>query len=114
MNSSRKAAIQAYKEQKPQRGIFAVRCQTTGSAWVDSAPDLRAAENRIWFLLQHGDHFMEKTILTEFAAHGRDAFTFEVLEKLDEDIAAMSVRDALRDRKNHWAEQLNARRLSPI
>ncbi len=49
MTSSRKAAIRAFKERKTPRGIFAVRCSVTGGVWVDSAMDLDAAKNRVWF-----------------------------------------------------------------
>ncbi|MBZ5600867.1 MAG: GIY-YIG nuclease family protein [Acidobacteriia bacterium] len=114
MEASRKAAIQAYKERKPNRGIFAIRCQTTGSVWVDSAPDLPAAENRVWFALRMGDRFMDPAIVSEFAAHGRDAFTFEVLEKLDEDVSQLFLRDLLKEKKLHWVNRLSARKLSPV
>jgi len=114
MEASKKAAIQAYKERKPERGIFAIRCQPTGSVWVDSAMDLPAAQNRVWFALKLDDKFMEQTIRTEFAAHGREAFTFEVLEKLEEDVPQMALRDLLKEKKLHWVNQLSARKLSPV
>ena len=47
MTSSRKAAIQAYKERKTPRGVFAMRCRVTGNVWVDSAMDLEAALTRL-------------------------------------------------------------------
>jgi hypothetical protein len=110
----RKAAIQAYKERKTIRGIFAIRCLTTGSVWVDSAMDLRAAENRVWFALRLGDVHSDPAIVAEFQQHGRDAFTFEILEQLDEDVAPLAVRDLLREKKLHWLERLTARKLSPV
>jgi hypothetical protein len=113
MNSSRKAAIQAYKELKPARGIFAVRCQTTGNVWVDSALDLRAVENRVWFALRHGDIHTEKTLVTQFGQHGREAFTYEILETLDEDVAQLSLKDLLKERKLDWMQKLEARTLWP-
>jgi hypothetical protein len=113
MNSSRKAAIQAFKERKTPRGVFAVRCSATGSAWVDSAMDLEAAENRIWFLLRNGDLQMDKAIAVEFQTHGREAFTYEILEKLDDDAEPMAIRDLLKEKKLQWQTQLGARKLSP-
>jgi hypothetical protein len=110
----RKAAIQAYKEQKIARGVFAVRCQPTGSVWVDSAMDLRAAENRTWASLRLSDVHAEPTLVTEFREHGRDAFTFEILETLDDDVAPMSLRDLLKEKKLDWLDRLKARKLSPV
>jgi hypothetical protein len=114
MNSSRKAAIREFKERKTERGIFAVRCLPTGSVWVDSAMDLRAAENRTWASLRLGDVHADKSISEEFRTHSRDAFTFEILEKLDEDVAEMSIRDLLKEKKLHWLKELGARKLTPV
>jgi hypothetical protein len=114
VNTARKAAILAYKQRKTPRGIFAVRCAATGNVWVDSAMDLDAAENRTWFALRHRDPQIEKLVAAEFAAHGRDAFAFEVVEKLDEDVPSMSLRETLKERKALWAGRLGARTLWPI
>jgi hypothetical protein len=91
-----------------------VRCSATGSVWVDSAMDLDASENRTWFALKLGDRFMDPEIVVEFQAYGRDAFSFEILEKLDDDVAAMAVRDLLKEKKVEWVGRLGARKLSPI
>jgi hypothetical protein len=113
MTSSRRAAIQAFKERKTPRGIFAVRCRPTGSVWVDSWTDLKAAENRTWFLLRNGDVQLDKSIQAEFQLHGQEAFSYEVLETLDEDVAPMAMRDLLKERKLYWMVQLRARTLWP-
>jgi hypothetical protein len=114
MTLSRKAAIQAYKERKAPRGIFAMRCRASGKVWVDSAMDLEAAENRMWFSLRFGGAHVEKTILTEFQVHGRDQFSYEILEKLADDVAPMALRDLLKERKLHWLAELGAEKLSPV
>src|SRR5579863_6856549 len=108
MDSAKKAAIRAYKEQKTPRGIFAMRCQATGGVWVDSAMDLKAAENRTWSSLRFGGAHVEKSILAEFQAHGQDAFTYEVLEKFDDDVEPIALRDLLKERKLHWLAKLSA------
>ena len=113
MTSSRKAAIQAYKERKTPRGIFAVRCLATGTVWVDHAMDLGAAENKTWFVLPRGDRSLDPEIFVEFRAHGAESFRYEILEKFDDDVAPLALRDLLKERKLHWLGQLNARRLSP-
>ncbi len=105
----RKAAIQAYKERKSPRGVVAVRCSVTGSVWADSAMDVEAMENRIWFAVRLEDRFMNKALIAEYREHGRDAFSYEILEKLDDEIAQMSLRDVLKERKAHWIEKLSAK-----
>lgn len=114
MNSERKAAILAYKEQKAPRGIFAMRCHTTGNVWVDVAMDLRAIENRTWFQLKLADIHIDKAIVDEFKTHGRESFTYEVLEMLADDIEPMALRDTLKERKLYWMEKLSGRTLSPM
>jgi hypothetical protein len=54
MISSRKAAIQAFKECRIPRGVFAVQCRVANSVWVDSAVNLEATESRTWFGLRNG------------------------------------------------------------
>ena len=85
-----------------------MRCSVTGNVWTDSAMDLEAMENRIWFAVRMEDRFMNKTLVAEYREHGRDAFTYEIVEKLDDDIAQMSLRDVLKERKAHWIEKLSA------
>lgn len=92
-----------------------MRCQPTGGVWVDSAMDLDAAENRTRFILRHGNETqISKSILAEFRVHGEEAFTFEILEKLDDDVAQMSIRDLLKERKLHWLQQVGAQKLAPF
>ena len=114
MTSSKKAAIQAYKERKAPRGIFAIRCAATGTVWVDSALDLDTAENRTWFFLKNRDTQIDRSVLAEFEAHGRESFSFEILEKLDDDVVPLALKGLLKERKLHWLAQLNARKLTPV
>ena len=75
--------------------------------------DLDAAENRTWFALKLGDRFQDPAIVAEFQEHGREAFSFEILAKLEDDVTPMAVRDLLKDKKAGWVGKLGARRLSP-
>jgi hypothetical protein len=109
--NSRKEAIQAYKERKTPRGIFAVRCQPTGGVWIESALDLGAAENRTWAALRLGDVQLNPALAAQFQEHGRDVFTFEVLEKLDDDVADFALRDLLKEKKRFWIERLEAHKV---
>jgi hypothetical protein len=107
---SRKDAIRAYKERKPSRGAFAVRCTATGQVWVGSSPNLDAARNGIWFGLNLGS-YLDKTLQAEWNAHGEQAFEYEILEKLDDDAIALELKDLLKERKRLWADRLGARTL---
>jgi hypothetical protein len=107
----RKEAIRAYKERKTPRGIFAIRCQPTGGVWVESAMDLGAAENRTWASLKLRDVQLNPTLAAQFQEHGREVFTFEVLEKLDDDVAEIALRDLLKEKKTLWLERLKAHKL---
>jgi len=106
----RKEAIRQYKERKPQRGAFAVHCTATGHAWVGSSPNVDSAQNGLWFALRANGH-LDKLLQGEWNQHGEAAFQYEVLEKLDDDVAPIAVRDLLKEKRAQWAEQLQAKML---
>ena len=103
----RKAAIAAYKEQKIAAGIYAVRCIPSGACWVGRAPNLSTIQNRIWFSLNQGSN-PHRALQAAWREQGQDAFTFEVLEQIEDEETAY-VRDRiLKDRLEHWAAHLKA------
>ena len=102
----RKAALATYKERKTLAGVYRVRCDATGQCWVGKAPNIETIENRIWFSLKHpGISFVP--LRENWNAHGAEAFTFEVLEYVDEesDLARATV---LKERLAHWRDHLDA------
>ncbi len=107
MPVDRKAAIREFKERAVPRGVFAVRCKTTGTAWVDSSPNLTAAKNGLWFTLRLGNH-RDKQLQSEWQTHGEDQFEFEVLEELDPDLPQMAIYDELKARRTAWIERLKS------
>jgi hypothetical protein len=108
--SDRKAAKAAYKERKPAAGIYAVRCTPTGEAWVGAAPNLDAIQNRIWFTLRHGGDAFH-SLQQACQEHGEEHFTFEELERLDEDVSPLRRSDLLKQRAAHWRATLQAREM---
>ena len=103
----RKAAVAAYKERKTFPGIYAVRCSASGQVWVGQAADIATIRNRIWFALQHGSH-TNAILQGAWNSHGGDCFTFEELERLDEEELSY-VRDRrLKERLAHWRAVLGA------
>ena len=51
----KKAALAAYKERKPEPGIYVVRCAATDQVWGGAAPELSAIWNRVSFALRQGE-----------------------------------------------------------
>jgi hypothetical protein len=109
-HESRKAARQ-YKTRTSPRGVFAVRCVSTGNVCVGASPNLEAARNQIWFMLRHGLH-RDQPLQGEWNACGEPTFQFEILETLEPDVAALLLRDLLNNRKDHWATELGASTLA--
>lgn len=106
--ADRKEAIRKFKEQKPLRGVFAVRCTESGKVWVGDSVNLGTIQNRIWAGLRLGMH-LEKTLQGEWNAHGEPAFEYQILEQLDDDVHPLGIADQLKAKKIHWMAQLGAR-----
>jgi hypothetical protein len=79
---------------------------------VDSTPDLRAARNAVFFTLRTGSH-RNQALQAVWAKHGEQAFEFDILETLDEDVLPMALSDLLKTKKRHWLAQLHAQPLMP-
>lgn len=110
--SGRKALLRAYKERKVEAGIYAVRCGVTGQVWVGATPDLSTRQSGVWFSLRQGSH-REPTLQSAWNAHGADAFAFERIEIVDaEGLDAFGRSSRLKDRREHWIEELNAKGLN--
>ena len=108
MSIDRKAAIAAYKERKTAVGIYVVRCEATGQAWVGQALELEKVPNRIWFTLRQGGHRC-RGLQAAWNAHGAAGLTFAECERLDED-ETRYIRDALlKERLLHWQSELKAK-----
>lgn len=105
--AERKAAIAAYKEQKVVAGIYAIRCVPTGKAWVGSAPNLATIQNRIWFQLRQRAS-TNRVLQAAWEEAGADAFTFEVIEAIDEENSTYFQAAALKERLQHWRAALKA------
>ncbi len=104
----RKALLRAYKEEKPQPGVYAVRCARTGQAFVGATENVGTRQNGVWFSLKLGSH-PNARLQGAWNTHGEAAFAFEVLETID-DAGLEPKGRALRlaDRRKHWCETLNA------
>jgi hypothetical protein len=104
---ARKAAVAAYKERKVVGGVYAVRCVASAEVWVGQWVDLTTIRNRIWFALRRDVH-PRKDLLEAWRRHGESQFSFEVLEKLDEETPSFSRARKLKELASHWREKLQA------
>ena len=109
-SEDRKAAVAAYKRRKIAAGIYAVRCIPTGAVWVGQAPDLSTIQNRLWFTLRLGNN-THRSLQEAWRADGAEAFTFEILERLEEEEIDYVRARLLQARLMHWAEKLQATRI---
>jgi hypothetical protein len=105
--AERKEAARQFKERKPSPGVYALRNRASGRMWVDSSPNLDAAQNSQFFQLRQGLH-RNKELQAEWNAEGEASYEFVVLENLPEDTPPLNLRDVLQERKLFWAAQSRA------
>jgi hypothetical protein len=108
--ADKKAAKAAYKEIDVVAGIYAVRCAASGQVWVGQVPNIDKIQNRVWFTLRQGGH-PSRSLQEAWQTHGADSFSFEELERLEDEELAYVRAAQLKDRCAHWRTKLNA---SPI
>lgn len=110
ITEDRKAAVKAYKKREVDGGIYALRCMASGEVWVGGATDLSKIQNRLWFTLRQGAN-THRSLQSTWNAHGAEAFSFEIVERLDaEEIGYIRDR-MMRERLVQWAERLRAVRI---
>ncbi|WP_212523943.1 GIY-YIG nuclease family protein [Actibacterium sp. MT2.3-13A] len=112
MNSTRRAAMAAYRERRQRRGVFAVRHEASGAVWLGTSPDLDMAANRIFFSLRSGG-WAGRDLAEAWRAQGGEGFRFEVVEVLDDDLAPLARERLAAARLAHWMVELGARPASP-
>jgi hypothetical protein len=111
MKQDRKALLRSYRERRKPAGVFALRCTTTGQAWVGSTPDLSTRQNGLWAGLRLGGYPLP-ALVAAWKQEGEGAFAFEVLETLpDEDREAYVEASQLKDLAAAWRERLGAEKL---
>jgi hypothetical protein len=104
---SRKEAIRQFKELKPQAGVYAIRCISSGHVWVGPSRNLDATKNGLWFGLRTGMH-REKTLQAEWDAHGEQSFAYEILGTLGDDVHHLNVVALLQEMRGAWVARLGA------
>ncbi len=80
--SRRSELKQAYKENPPPMGVFAVRNRANGKVLVGSSLNLQGMLNRTRFELVTGIHRTYPALQEDWNRYGADSFSFEVLDVL--------------------------------
>ncbi len=109
-NEDRKEAQRRFKEQKPDIGIYALRCTATGHVWVGATRNLEATRNRCWFSLRNGLD-LDPALQQEWTAHGEPAFQYEILDRVEKDVHPLEVDDLLKKKVIDWAARFGAQKL---
>lgn len=104
--SRRKELMQQYAERGPQTGVFAVRNTASGEVWVGASHNIDKQQNGLWMRLR-GGMCVNKDVQASWKKDGEAAFTYEVLEKVEEADPHVLER-VLPERTTAWREQLGA------
>ena len=103
----RKALRREFKEKKTPKGVFAVCCTPTAQVWVGGSTHLDSEKTSLWFQLRNGPH-LNVRLGEAWMSQGEEAFSFDVLEILDEDVSPLALKDLLKERVAFWTEKLGA------
>jgi hypothetical protein len=108
----RRALLREYKEKKPRRGVYAVRCNVTGEVWVSASPNLDAQQNSLFFQLRSGG-YPNRALQEAWKTHGDAAFAYEELAEVsDEERSDYALKADLKALETEWREKLGAKAVS--
>jgi len=108
---ARKELVAAYREARPGAGVYRIHNTRTGRSLVGSTPNMPSMQKRFEFAQQvNSPGALDGRLKADIAAHGIDAFTFEVLEHLDapSDAPPTQVERDLAALLDLWRERLAA------
>ncbi|WP_437744206.1 metalloregulator ArsR/SmtB family transcription factor [Sorangium sp. So ce302] len=104
---TRKEMKRKYLETPKQAGIFQVKNTVNGKVLLGSSTNLHGPLNKHRFALSIGAH-QNQALQRDWQQHGADAFTFEVLEVVQQkDEPGFSVADELTLLEQIWLERLS-------
>ena len=104
--SNRKEIKLAYKNTPAPLGIFQIKNEKNGKCLIGSTMDLTRVWNRHHFQLRMGSH-INKTLQSDWSHYGPEAFSFEVLETVDQEkVPKEEWRDTLAKLEEKWLEKL--------
>ena len=102
----REELLRQYAERKQPTGVFAVRNSISGEVWVGHSKNIDVQQNGLWGRLKGGSCFNED-VQASWNKHGADAFTYEILEHIEE-TDPHAIQRLLPERAQAWREELKA------
>jgi hypothetical protein len=101
----RKELIQQYKEMKIEAGVYQIKNLKNQKILVKVTPDLRTITGTKSVLLGNG--YRNKQLQEEWNQYGQDAFSFEILEVLEEkDEGYFDKKEELKKLEKKWLQKL--------
>lgn len=106
--TTKKELKQQYKEMKTPMGVFMVRNNENGKAYIGVSKDTTNIINRFRFQLKLGSH-MVREMQKDWKEYGESSFSFEVLENLryDDKDPHKDYTEDLEILKMIWLEKLD-------
>ncbi|MBN2804097.1 MAG: GIY-YIG nuclease family protein [Deltaproteobacteria bacterium] len=97
----------AYKQMKPQMGVFTVRNINNQKCFIEASNDIQSMFNRIRFQLGMGMHPC-KPLQEDWNKNKEQSFSFEVLDTLSysKDESKTDYKEELKLLKTLWIEKL--------
>jgi hypothetical protein len=107
MDRKRRQELQEqYANRKQPTGVFAVRNSASGEIWVGHSKNLDVQKNGLWVRLAGGTCF-NRDLQESWAKHGAEAFSYEILEHVEE-TDPHAIQRLLPERADEWRTELKA------
>lgn len=83
MSNRRKELMREYKERKPVGGVYKITNTVSGRYIIDHTANIQSARNHFQFAQKMGSP-MHLELKKDWAEHGGQAFTLDVLEEVEQ------------------------------
>lgn len=102
----KKELKQQFKETTVEAGVYQIKNTINNKILVGSTRNFKTL-NGIIFMLETNGYTTNKELQKEWNQYGKDAFTFEILEKLKKkDELYFNEKEALLELEEKWLEKL--------
>ncbi|MGM0853505.1 MAG: GIY-YIG nuclease family protein [Bacillota bacterium] len=102
----KKELKQQYKETSVEAGIYQIMNKMNNKIYIGSTKNLKTL-NGIKFMLETNEFTTNKELQKEWNQFGKDAFTFDIVEKLKKnDDPYFTEKEALAELEEKWLEKL--------
>ncbi|WP_110926437.1 GIY-YIG nuclease family protein [Bacillus massiliglaciei] len=102
----KKELKQQFKETAIEAGIYQIKNVKNNKIFIGSTRNFKTL-NGVAFMLETNTYTTNKELQNEWNQYGKDAFSFEILEKLEKkDSPFFNEKEALAKLEEKWAEKL--------